>query len=87
MSQYDYEQGKKIEMYQFPFYALIQAAMRQSDSDNIKKLKVVFPEVYEELEARYQSPDGMLESDKKTVTELHNEYFDVHEEEMCGPPQ
>lgn len=63
MSRYDYEQGKKIEAYQFPFYAIIQAAMRQADTDNTKKLKEAFPEVWEELHERYNSPGGFLPSD------------------------
>lgn len=63
MSRYNYEQGKKIACYEFPFYALIQAAMRQADSDNIEKLKKAFPEMWKELHDRYNSPGGFLDSD------------------------
>ena len=65
MSKYDYEQGKIIVMNDYPFYALIQAAMRQADSDNIIKLKKAFPHVWLELEARYHAPNGDLPGDGK----------------------
>ncbi len=63
MSRYDYEQGKKIEMCQYPFYGLLQATMRQSDTDNLEKLKTAFPEVWKELQDRYKAPGGFLDSD------------------------
>ena len=63
MSRYDYEQGKKIAMNEYPFYALIQAAMRQADTDNSMKLQRAFPEVWKELQERYKAPGGFLDSD------------------------
>jgi len=43
-----------------PFYALIMAAMRKADSMNIVKLQRAFPEVWEELIARYNAPGGQI---------------------------
>ena len=63
MSLYDYQLGLKITMHDYPFYALIQAAMRQADSDNIEKLKNAFPGTWEELKMRYNAPDGKLPED------------------------
>lgn len=63
MSLYDYEQGRLIEGEGHPFYALIHAAMRQADSDNIEILQFAFPEVHAELTARYNAPGGFLESE------------------------
>ena len=63
MSLYDYEQGRVIESHGHPFYALIQAAMRQADSDNILRLQAAFPEVHAELHARYTAPGGLLEGE------------------------
>jgi hypothetical protein len=40
------------------------AAMRQADSDNIVRLRVAFPEVYDELHKRYGAPGGILPTDK-----------------------
>ncbi len=42
------------------FYALIMAAMRQADSDNIEKLKAAFPDTHEELKVRYNARGGYL---------------------------
>jgi len=63
MSLYDYQQGLKIAIHDYPFYALIQAAMRQADSDNIEKLKIAFPEVWGELQTRYNRPGGVLKGE------------------------
>ena len=69
MSLYDYETGLKISVKDYPFYALIQACMRQADSYNIIKLRHAFPEVYEELSRRYNARGGILPSDEEE--ELH----------------
>lgn len=60
MSHYDYIVGRDIYLQDPPFYALIQAAMRKADSTNQFKLKHAWPEVYAELEQRYNAPDGLL---------------------------
>jgi hypothetical protein len=64
MSLYDYEQSRKLGATGQPFYALIMAAMRQADTDNLTRLRIGFPEVYGELEARYSSPGGMLPGER-----------------------
>ena len=63
MSHYDYIKGREIQLQDYPFYALIQAAMRQADTDNLVKLRAEFYDVWTELEARYLSPSGRLEGD------------------------
>ncbi len=60
---YDYEAGRRIEAEDYPFYALIQAAMRQADPDNLYKLRVGFPDEYQELQERYNAPGGQLPTD------------------------
>ncbi len=64
MSYYDYIQSQEITAKGYYFYALIMAAMRQADSDNIEKLKFVFPEVHAELKERYNAPGGLLPGEK-----------------------
>lgn len=59
MSYYDYEQGIRIACRTDNFEALIQAAMRHADTDNLEKLKNAFPEVWKELQERYNLPNGM----------------------------
>lgn len=58
MSHYDYVASREIEAY--PFYAIIMAAMRRADPENLAKLRDSFPEVWEELQARYNAPGGHL---------------------------
>ena len=60
MSLYDYRQSQKIAAEDHPFYALIMAAMRKADTDNIAKLQRAFPEVWSELFQRYHAPGGLL---------------------------
>ena len=60
MSHYDYTIGREITMRDYPFYALIQAAMRQADTDNAEKLREAFPDTWTELRARYNAPKGLL---------------------------
>lgn len=61
MSLYDYRRA--IEMYRAdePFYALVMAAMLRASSMNVVKLRAAFPDVWDELEARYHAPGGRLD--------------------------
>jgi hypothetical protein len=63
MPRHDYEQSKQIEMQDFSFRALIMAAMRKADTDNMAKLQRAFPTIYAELDARYHAPGGILPGD------------------------
>lgn len=67
MSLYDYEAGRNIEAEGYPFYALIQAAMRQADTGNLAQLRYAFPDVHAELTARYNAPGGLLPSEVSHV--------------------
>ena len=63
MSFHEYIQSQTIELQNYPFYALIMAAMRQADTDNTLLLRACWPEVWSELENRYHSPGGELPND------------------------
>jgi hypothetical protein len=63
MSHYDYEASKQIAKADPPFDALIMAAMRKADTQNLAKLESAFPWTYAELQARYNAPGGRLPSD------------------------
>lgn len=58
--RFEYEASKRIHGMDLPFYALIMAAMRGADSENVARLKLGFPDVWDELEARYHAPGGLL---------------------------
>jgi hypothetical protein len=45
------------------FYGLIMAAMRKADTRNAELLRRAFPEVWADLQARYLSPGGVLDTD------------------------
>ena len=68
MSHYDYEVSKHIAGHDYPFYALLMALMRQADTDNLNKLKAIWPEVYAELEQRYNAPGGILANERMDRT-------------------
>lgn len=61
MSLHEYQRGRIAS--DEPFYALIQAAMRRADSWNLAKLRAEWPEVWDELSARYHAPGGLLPGD------------------------
>ena len=59
-SRKTYLTGLEIAAIDYPFYALIQAAMRKADDNNIAKLKGMYPLVWAELYDRYNAPGGYL---------------------------
>ena len=61
MSLYDYEKSKEIDA---PFYAIIMAAMRKADTNNMALLNLIYPQVYQEFMERYNAPGGVIEGDK-----------------------
>lgn len=63
MSLHEYQISKEISALDFPFYALIFAAMRQADTNNLEKLKKAFPAQWDELISRYKSHAGRLSHD------------------------
>ena len=60
MSYNDYKQSLPLSV-QGSFYALIMAAMRNADTDNLNKLKEAWPGGFEELRKRYNAPGGFLD--------------------------
>lgn len=62
MSLYDYTASQQLA-FDAPFYGLIMAAMRRADTANLVLLRNSWPEVWAELDARYQAPGGALPGD------------------------
>ena len=60
MSHYDYQRSLQLAIQYEPFAALIMAAIRRADTDNLARLRAAFPAVYDELGARIDAPDGVL---------------------------
>jgi len=63
MSLFDYQRGIEIYKEDEPFYALIMAAMLKADTNNVAKLQRVFPDVWLELQHRYNAPGGRLKGE------------------------
>lgn len=63
MSLYDYQKSRELNRNNVPFDAMIMAALRKADGHNLDLLKGAFPELWLELHARYNTPNGRLESD------------------------
>ena len=55
--------SRQLADQDLPFDALIAAAMRRADTDNLRALQLAFPEHWAELERRYHAPGGMLPED------------------------
>lgn len=47
----------------YPFYALIMAAMRKADTENLGALSRAFPAISAELQRRYNAPLGVIAED------------------------
>ena len=60
MSLYDYRKSLELMRGDPPFYALIMAAMRGADTNNQRRLRDAFPQVWNELLARYHAIGGVL---------------------------
>ena len=78
MTILEYENGKLLEMKALElrretggneFYSLIQAAMRQADSINAENLKAGYPDIWRDLQDRYNAPGGILPTDGTEVKE------------------
>lgn len=60
-----YQVSRELAAMDPPFSALIFAAIRKADSENTARLKMAFPELVEEMQARYWAPGGVLESERR----------------------
>lgn len=60
LNLFDYRLSAEIAMRDEPVAALIAAAMRRADTDNMEKLAQAFPEIACDLQDRYNAPGGTL---------------------------
>lgn len=60
---YAYRASQELMREDPSFYALLMAAMRKADTVNHARLIAAFPEVWADLDARYNAPAGILSSD------------------------
>ena len=55
-----YAQYRELVKEDRSVYAYIMAAMMKADDYNLGQLRAAFPEVWEDLRARYHARDGVL---------------------------
>jgi hypothetical protein len=67
VSRFDYEVAKTLRVADTPFGGLVMAAILKSDPHNRALLRAVFPDVWDELNARENAPGGHLDSDDVPV--------------------
>lgn len=60
MSHFDYIEGQRLSLGDPPFSSIIQAAMRKAGGSNLSKLQEGWPEIWDELQTRYDAPGGLL---------------------------
>lgn len=68
--------SQHIEAQEYPFYAIIMAAMRKSDSQNEIKLKAMWPDVWRELERRYHYTGGYFPEERVQIAPPIEEMID-----------
>ena len=64
MSLYDYKIAQRLDLEDLPFYALIMAAMRRADPENLARLRRAFQAVYQERFNRFNAPGGVLPGER-----------------------
>lgn len=69
MSMFDYRLSRKLLNDDPPLSALIMAAMRKADPDNLSRLVLEWPEIYQELQERYEAPGGGLTKEEREIEE------------------
>lgn len=68
MSRYDFEVSRRIHMLDgVSFYGVLMAAMRGADTTNAELLRTCWPDIWDELQARYNAPGGVLPGDPEAV--------------------
>jgi hypothetical protein len=67
VSYHEYQMSKVIAGADYPFGALVMAAMRQAGTRDMAKLSAAFPEVASELRKRYNAPAGLLPDEARAA--------------------
>lgn len=55
MSNHDFVASYDVYINDYPFNALIMAAIRQADDDEQRRLRAAFPDVFDELVQRWNA--------------------------------
>ena len=72
MSLENYNKSKEIS--QQPFEAIIMGFMRIADDDNLNFLKFKYPDIWGELQRRYNAPGGVLPEEVQKCEKCSKQY-------------
>lgn len=89
MSLRDYEISRKIGSqadWGEDFYALVMVLMRNADISNQAKLKAAWPDVWAELEERYNAPGGLLVGEKSLDGTMERREDGLYESDQLVRP-
>jgi hypothetical protein len=64
MSYYDYSKSRELLLDDPPYAALIMAAMRKADTTNVAILQEAYPQIWHELQERYNALGGLLTGER-----------------------
>lgn len=77
MSRHDYLESRRIAAHDPTFAALIMAAYRKADTTNAMLLNRGFPNICNEMQARYDAPGGLIDGDPPCDID-HRVWWDGH---------
>jgi hypothetical protein len=63
MGLHEYLMSQEVDRHDYPFYSLVMALVRRADTENLRKLRVAFPETVRETKRRYNAGQGLLRED------------------------
>lgn len=69
MSLFDFRRALELRDADYPIYSLLMAAMLKADTMNSARLRRAYPELWNELQARYDAPGGYLPGDVAHLVE------------------
>ncbi len=91
VSHFDYEASIALLAEEPPFWSLVMAAMVRGDTDNARTLRAAFPDVYDEVCARYNAPGGYLPGELASIANCPDcghpwvEHDEATDDEMVVP--
>ena len=84
MSKYDYLASQQIGIGDPPFYGIIMAAIRKADTWNTAKLRAAWPEVWHEMNERYNTPGGNTQAELRELRQKQWEETELAESKDGG---
>ena len=88
--KHSYDKSKELDhaLYKMdtPFYAIVMCLMHRADTDNLGMLQMCWPDVWRELQMRYNSPRGIIPGDPEwdKLSDADRAYATREMKKYCG---